>query len=223
MTLRHDGVELDEERVEALVPEARRAIEANGDDRDPYEQAAFWARIEADQWQRSIPPRFRHAHVDQLAEPFASAIAEWRQSPSRSLVLLGSVGVGKTHAAIAALRLALERGGRDIKFWPVTDLLDALRPDGNGADLDRLTSRISHLVLDDVGTERLTEWGAERLYTLINGRWLNGLPIIATSNLAVADGQGPLVDAVGERLYSRLVDGAVVVQATGADRRRGHP
>jgi DNA replication protein DnaC len=199
-------------------------------------------------WRGIVPSRFLDVHVDQLDGTLADAVAEWRQDWRRNLLLLGPVGVGKTHAALAAARLAHNAGCR-VTFTSVIDLLEASRPTsrrddrssshlrgaGAGAwldtdptfDPDAVTlddaSTADLLVLDDLGTERPTDWTGERLALLIDRRWRDGRPTLATSNLAAANGRGPLVDALGERAYSRLVHDAIVVVATGPDRRRTTP
>ena len=86
--------------------------------------------------------------------------------------------------------------------------------------------RVPLLVLDDLGFDRPIDWTLkERLYIVVNQRWLDQLPTVATSNLVVerAQGpraQGPLVDFIGARTYSRLVHEAVVIQMAGRDLRR---
>jgi DNA replication protein DnaC len=72
------------------------------------------------------------------------------------------------------------------------------------------------LLIDDLGTERANEWTGERLYAVVNRRWLADLPTIATSNLEPEQ----LEEALGERTYSRLVGGALVLRIAGQDRRR---
>lgn len=169
-------------------------------------------------WRDFAPARFADADVSGLEGSAKDAIEEWRQNPTRNLVLLGPVGTGKTYAAMAAARLALDRGW-NVRFHPVIELLDRIRPGGDDRTLD-VAAGCHLLVLDDLGGERPSEWTAERLYLICNRRWLEQRPTVVTSNLDAADGQGPLVDAVGARLYSRLVDGAVVARLAGPDRRR---
>lgn len=169
-------------------------------------------------WQSYAPARFRDAHTDDLDGPLAAAFAVWRDTPRRNWVMLGAVGTGKTHAAAAVLRRAFAAGWSGA-FWPVVELLDAMRPGGDGSVYDHCTG-VDLLVLDDLGSERPTDWTAERLYALVNRRWLEERPIVVTSNLSAAEGKGPFVDAVGPRMYSRLVHGAVVTQVAGMDRRR---
>lgn len=136
-------------------------------------------------------------------------------SPRPNLVLLGAVGVGKTHAALAAARADHERG-LEVVFLPVVELLDLLRPGGPEHALDDVM-HCDRLVVDDLGHERSTDWTWERLGAVVNRRWLEERPIIATSNLDPPE----LSAAVGERTYSRLVgDGAVVIHVAGDDRRR---
>jgi DNA replication protein DnaC len=171
-------------------------------------------------WQRAIPNRFQWADLadftDQPPE-VAADLAEWAAKPDRrNLLLLGPVGVGKTHAAVAATRRQHFDHGVDVRFLPVVELLDMLRPGGpEGALYDLADTDL--LVLDDLGSERPTEWTAERLYALINRRWLEARPTVCTTNLE----PDPLREAVGERVFSRLVgNGAVVLRLTGHDRRR---
>lgn len=167
-------------------------------------------------WQRCIPGRFQWATVDDFDAAVAAELTDWASgTPGRNLLMLGPVGVGKSHAAVAAARLRFDRGD-EVRFMPVVELLDMLRPGGPENALYDLAD-IELLVLDDIGSERPTEWTAERLYALVNRRWLEQRPTIGTSNLAPRE----LEEAVGARVYSRLVgNGSVGVALSGPDRRR---
>lgn len=171
-------------------------------------------------WQRLAPSRFRHAHLDQLDDQVREAAQAWLAEPHRNLLLVGNVGAGKTHAALAITRAAITNGHTAV-FWPVVELLDALRPTNDQAtDTYERALKRDVLVLDDLGAEKPSDWTAERLFALINRRWLEQRAVIATSNLAVSNGQGPLVDAVGQRVYDRLVQDAVTLRIGGNSRRR---
>lgn len=71
------------------------------------------------------------------------------------------------------------------------------------------------LIIDDVGTERVTEWVRERLVSIINIRVGAGLATIYTSNLSPEE----LLEKLGDRVSSRVLDRATVVEITGGDRR----
>lgn len=186
-------------------------------------------------WSAIVPQRFHRAQLSDMEDaaapdwqPAAAAqLREWAQHPAgRNVVILGPVGTGKTHAAVAAARVRHEQGG-DVRFLPVVEMLDMLRPGGPEGALYDLAD-VGTLVLDDVGSERPTEWTAERMYALINRRWMEERPIIATSNLPASRRVAPdgydgatLDEAIGLRTFSRLVgNGAVVLKLTGDDRRR---
>lgn len=191
-------------------------------------RAWILARYEAD-WSHICPPRFAGACVDQLDPTARDRIATWTDTPGANLLILGPVGTGKTHAALAAGR---ERFLDDVtvEFVPVVDLLDRLRPDGRPCPHLRRTSwgvdeplswvehfcNVELLILDDLGGEKASEWTAERLYLIVNDRWLNHRPTVATSNLGPDD----LREAIGHRTYDRLRDGAVALQLGGESRRR---
>lgn len=172
------------------------------------------------QWRGRIPSRFAWADLDQFDGPehdsIRDGLTEWAKEPAgRNLVLFGPVGTGKSHAAVAACRPAA-MAGATCHFLPVDELLDMLRPDGPPGAFDALVS-LPRLIIDDIGAERQTEWTAERLFSLVNRRWLEELPTVATSNL---DPTG-LAQHAGERLFSRLVgNDAVVLLMSGDDRRR---
>lgn len=105
-----------------------------------------------------------------------------------------------------------------MKFLPVVELLDHLRPGGPEHALADLMN-VGMLIVDDLGSERPTDWTSERLYALVNRRWMEEAPTVFTSNLA----PDPLQDAIGERTFSRIVgSGAVTLSLTGKDQRRNN-
>ena len=124
------------------------------------------------------------------------------------LFLQGGAGCGKTHLAAAAANFAVGMGVPTL-FLTVPDLLDTLRYayDSEDTTFEKRFEEIRNaqlLVLDDFGTQNATGWAQEKLFQIVNYRYINKLPTIVTSNLAL--------DEIEERIRSRLADPELVTQ-----------
>ena len=142
------------------------------------------------------------------------------------LFLQGGPGCGKTHLAAAAANYAVGLGVPTL-FLTVPDLLDTLRSayDSEDTTFERRFEEVRNaqlLVLDDFGTQNASGWAREKLFQLMNYRYINKLPTIVTSNLMLSE--------IDERIRSRLADPELVTQVRilAPDYRRpmedgGHP
>lgn len=218
--------------VGAALAKARALAERHGavpGAPDPVQPALLDEDLAADWlarlWGRRIPTRFHSARIGQLPDGISDEVADWCAEDSpQNLVLLGPVGTGKTWAAVAAARqwctlrwrtLQHTPGPPSLVFAPVVELLDDMRPGGQD-QLGRWALACPLLILDDMGAERATEWAGERLYGIVNRRWLDELPTIVTTNVPAEQ----LSDQLGDRVLSRLAGDALVLRMTGKDRRR---
>ncbi|MFN8530996.1 MAG: ATP-binding protein [Anaerolineae bacterium] len=101
------------------------------------------------------------------------------------LIIGGSVGGGKTHLA-AAIANAWRDVGREVVFVTVPDLLDYLRTAFEPSARTSLDHRFQSvrnapfLVLDDLGTENATSWAREKLFQILDYRYLRRLPTVIT-------------------------------------------
>jgi DNA replication protein DnaC len=142
------------------------------------------------------------------------------------LLLQGPYGCGKTHLAAAIANFAVDMGVPTL-FLTVPDLLDMLRFSYDSADTT-FESRFNEirnaslLVLDDFGTQNATGWAQEKLFQVVNYRYINKLPLVITTNLSIDD--------IEARFRSRLSDRELVtdVRINAPDYRRplddtGHP
>lgn len=144
---------------------------------------------------------------------------DWEKKRNDSLLLFGPFGTGKTGLAVGALRELVERHGAGM-FLTVPNLLDRIRSSyGEKGDGDReLLDKVLEtpvLMLDDIGAERVTEWVAEKLFTIINTRHDNLLPTIFTSNLDPKQ----LAGHVGERTAWRIIEMCEVIRLDGPNLR----
>ena len=142
------------------------------------------------------------------------------------LLMLGRFGSGKTHLAAAIANHAIETGTSTL-FLTVPDLLDWLRYAYSGVDMsfeERFEEirEISLLILDDFGTQNATPWAQEKIFQIMNHRYINKLPTVVTSNMLINDFEG--------RIRSRLQDPnlVTVVKILAPDYRNptddtGHP
>jgi DNA replication protein DnaC len=127
----------------------------------------------------------------------------YAQEPEGWLVITGSYGCGKTHlaAAIANARVAM---GEPAIFMVIPDLLDHLRSAYNPQsemsydDLFEQLRNTPLLILDDLGTQSSTPWAQEKLFQLLNHRYIARLPTVITTNQRI--------DELEPRLRSRLHD-----------------
>lgn len=189
------------------------------------QRAAFAVK----RWTAAVPYRYRDATAE---HPDIQAWADRAAKDYREagfLVINGSIGTGKTHQAYGALRRIAEAGPKRFEMLAITapDLYARMRPGGSdkGAEHElKQFARIPLLLLDDLGTEKLSEFTEEATYRIVNERYNACLPLIITTNHAVRapDGSGipDLVTRLGDRLASRLAQDAHIVTLTGPDLRR---
>lgn len=153
-----------------------------------------------------------------LAEVRAWAKA-WRTDPGRCpwLLLVGPVGTGKTHAAIAALRRAV-LVPRTVRweFATCAQMLEDFRPNGL-PDADERYLKADLLIIDDIAMVKSnTEWAIEQIYRVIDTRRRNNRTTVITSN----DVPARLRELLNEQIVSRIAQNCTLVALVGDDRRR---
>jgi DNA replication protein DnaC len=137
-------------------------------------------------------------------EAYDASLQFARESVHRWLFLSGPCGTGKTHLAVAIAKHAMHWHNMSVYFAVVPDLLDHLRAtfdpnSGTGYDERFNTIRNADLlVLDDLGTENATPWAREKLYQIINHRYMEQSPTVITSNVKP--------DKIDGRILSRILD-----------------
>jgi len=130
---------------------------------------------------------------------FAQTLQGW-------LLLQGPYGCGKTHLAAAIANFAVGLGVPTL-FLTVPDLLDTLRFTYDNPETT-FESRFEQirgsvlLVLDDFGTQNATAWAQEKLFQILNYRYINRLPTVITTNQNLKEIEG--------RIRSRLLDPELV-------------
>lgn len=150
------------------------------------------------------------------AVEFASAYLR-RPGDGEGIVFSGASGVGKSHLAVAIIQ-SLMAMGVPCLFKTVPGLLESARrafDDPERPDVFGTAKGAEVLVLDDLGAERPTEWAQERLFDLINHRYVDGLSLVATTNL----GPDELSPRIGYRTVSRLMEMCEWVEIHGDDYR----
>lgn len=173
------------------------------------------AAVRAEVWHRTVGARFADARLGQLDGPLAELAARW--DGASNVLLLGDVGVGKTHAAAAMAYVEHVVNGRSLLFRSAPLLLDEMRPSRETADRARQrVIDVDLLVIDDLGSEKPSDWTAEQLGIVVDERYRNCRPTIVTSNRAPQH----LQQVLGERVWSRLYQDAVRHTIGGNDRRK---
>ncbi len=145
-----------------------------------------------------------YTSLERYANDFAARI-----ECGRNLIFHSeTVGSGKTQIALLIGR-TIRKHGFEYAFLPLEKLIRNISSckENGFSEYDIITrlESIDLLIIDDVKggnlTDKQQEFYQEKLFSVLNGRNLEGLPTIITTNL----NPEALKESVGVRVYDRLV------------------
>jgi DNA replication protein DnaC len=153
-----------------------------------------------------------------------------REYPSvdRGLLLMGPVGVGKTHLSVSILRGLIEKDVPCL-FYEFGALLkeiqDSYNPASQSSELKVLAPiyEAEVLVLDELGAVKPTDWVRDTMTQVIGRRYNDRKLTVFTTNYGEERRQPSeetLEDRIGARLRSRLYEMCRTVSVGGEDYRR---
>lgn len=129
------------------------------------------------------------------------------------LLIYGEPGNGKTYLSSCIANKLLE------DFVPVicvsiNALLGRIQETYNRwgkeaeADVIRGLCNADLLIIDDLGTEKRTDWSKSMIYNIIDSRYRSNLPLIITSNLRInpKDTNGVLTELYDKRTEDRILE-----------------
>lgn len=140
---------------------------------------------------------------------------------SGSLLFQGEPGLGKTHLSLAIAKEVIEQG-YGVVYMSVPILISKLESNRFGRhtedseDLNKALSTCDLLILDDLGTEFVTQYSTAEIFNIINTRMLTSLPTIISTNLTLTE----LQNTYNTRTVSRIIGNLKRFRFVGMDIRQ---
>jgi DNA replication protein DnaC len=197
-----------------------------------------------------IPRRYEHCTLEEFtpgnpslraalekAMAFCGSYPHLGADEGLGLLFCGDNGVGKTHLAVAVLRELVTEKGAKGQYWDFHELIRAIK---SSFDRETKTTELQVLqpvvdtdvlLLDDLGAWKMTEWMNDTLFYILNSRYMAKRPTVITTNFQDVTREKALaadhlrrreflVERIGQRLRSRLMEMCLVVQMQGSDHRQ---
>lgn len=144
---------------------------------------------------------------------YAASFEEWEKE-NTGLILWGNKGTGKSTAAACIANSLLNRGVSTImtSFGSIIRTIES-RDERESRLIGRLNSA-RLLIIDDLGTERASDYVIEKVYNVVDARYRRQKPLIITTNLSIRDMRDEL-DIRYARIYDRLFEICHPIQFTG--------
>lgn len=156
------------------------------------------------------------------------------------LLLVGTIGTGKTHLAVGVIKALIQGKGIPCLFYDYRELLKEIQNSYNDSvqatelGLLRPVFDAEVLVLDELGAVRPSEWVWDTVSLILNTRYNDSRTTIITTNFADeaaatsmrtmsparATREETLGDRIGERMRSRLHEMCRTVRMEGPDYRQ---
>ena len=201
-----------------------------------------------------IPKRYEHCELSNFefdgphrhlapARMAACKFVEEYPLDNTGLLLIGSIGVGKTHLAVGIIKELIVSKGIACRFCDYRELLKQIQNSYNDSvkatelEVLRPVFETEVLVLDELGAVKPTEWVWDTVSLILNTRYNENRTTIITTNYpddAPRDANGSsefaraqraargetLGDRIGERMRSRLHEMCRIIKMEGADFRQ---
>lgn len=189
-----------------------------------YQNLSMSVPLEQSTFERFTLERYRDDPIalEQMTKIYRACTryAETFAGNSRSLLLKGNTGLGKTHLSLAIAGEVIQKGFGVI-YSSAQNLAATLekerfaRIEEGELTTDEQFSECDLLILDDLGTEFHTAYTDAVLYDIINSRMLAGKPTIISTNLTMQE----LEQSYSARFASRITGYYAKMEFLGRDYR----
>ena len=163
-----------------------------------------------------VNPRRRMAQILNYCKSYAEGFSE----NSRSILMRGATGLGKTHLSLSIANELL-KNGFSVAYVSAPDILFQLERAHfsyeYSKEQDLITTLIECdlLIIDDLGTEFATNYTNSQIYNIFNNRILRAKPVIINTNLTIKE----LENAYTQRFVSRIMGSCDKLDFVGRDIR----
>ena len=195
-------------------------------ERREYERMSYMTMLRSEAF-RDIPAagwRFDHAVVTPQLAKAKEYAANWDsfKQDGIGLLLFGDVGTGKSYAAGCIANALIDRM-ESVLFVGMSDVVNRMQ--GNfGSDRDHYMKSLMRpdlLILDDLGAERNTSFGKERVFDVVDKRLLTDKPMIVTTNIPLSV-MKQAADLDDRRIFDRILEVCVPIRFDGENFRKGN-
>ncbi|WP_332729968.1 ATP-binding protein [Gordonibacter sp.] len=204
----------------------RAALEAEEEKRQARQRAAKVAGLRKAGLQDELLAGCTFANDDGTNPQMPKARAyieawELMYAQGFGMLVYGPVGTGKSFFAGCIANELVNRGVSVLVTnipRVLNDLADT-RLSGRGAYLSKLDS-FDLLVIDDLGVERTSDYGFEQVFSVIDGRYRTGRPLIVTTNIPLKAMKDEAAPIEKRRIYDRILERCAPVCMNGKNYRK---
>lgn len=158
----------------------------------------------AEDGQEGVSPRAQMEYVVSRCHQFA---AQFGREEQRNLFMFGPTGQGKTFLSSCIAKTVMDRG-YTVQYQTAGTLFSMIADSKFSsydapikAEVDNLY-QCDLLIIDDVGTEVITQYTVAVFFELLNSRMVSGKKIVLNSNLSLKE----LQDIYSQRIASRIAE-----------------
>lgn len=147
--------------------------------------------------------REENKKVFEMAKKYADRFQDMYKE-NKGLLLYGPVGTGKSFTA-ACIGNYLLNNAKPVIMTSFVKILQDIWENDREAEYITILNSASLLIIDDLGTERETDYALEKVYNIIDSRVRANKPMIITSNLELND-MMECEDIRKKRIYDRILE-----------------
>ena len=151
-----------------------------------------------------------YEEIVEICKDFAKSV---KKRDGENLYMYGSAGLGKTYLC-SAIAERVMKNGHSVLYYSAFELLRIAPSDME--ELLPLLEEVDLLILDDLGTEYVTEYSSSLVFYIINSRINNKKKTVISSNLNIND----LASTYSPRVASRISGAYTLLPFYGRDLRR---
>ena len=189
---------------------------------DTFNENIFSDKVNKDRYKSEKSPRENILYIKDKAKEF---VENFENEETKSLLFVGGTGLGKTFLSNAIAKELIEKG-KTVLYQTAGNLMDLamdyrMNRDNNQIDESQYRElfEVDLLIIDDLGTENVTDARRSELFNILNTRILNGskkkIKTLISTNKELKD----LVNYYDQRIVSRLIGNFDVYRFFGEDLR----